>query len=558
MNLSRFHLWISLIACSLALSSCLAPARISKPLSVRVKYLREEPDQTTLHKLLETAITSEDAEKSAEALGRFVEQWKKEKRPAKDTVPATKNGPSYEVTFTGTVEGQDPLEYYDEIYSATDFKIDRIEHHQRRGLGAPLIALRDNKHRAAIETYYPPEVITTPITAFARPGPNQLHGTQSVTIQFISSLHQDSVMWKGQKVPLAADFSAPWATALSRTQGLRQTAFWDVLRPKPKREPQLYLMEPYDPRKEPLIMIHGLLSTPLAWAKITNELWADPEIRRRYQIWHYLYNTSAPALYSTRILRTQLHDLRRQLDPEGDDPAMQRTTLLTHSMGGLIGKSLAVDPQDAFWKAAFKVPPESLDLSSEDRQTLREAFLWQPDRTIRRIIYIAVPHRGSAFADNIIGKIGSALAAPPVTFRSFYERISTRNPGVFTPEYERLGQGKLDSISSLSPHQPTLRILADLKLPPHIHTHSIIGNRGWTGPLEKSSDNIVPYTSSHIDTAESELIVPTGHGAFHHPAAMAEIIRVLKLPSTGKPRPTQKIVDSPRYMREPLRTSGGA
>jgi hypothetical protein len=59
--------------------------------------------------------------------------------------------------------------------------------------------------------------------------------------------------------------------------------------------------------------------------------------------------------------------------------------------------------------------------------------------------------------------------------------------------------------------------------------HSIIGDRGKAGPLELSSDGVVRYTSSHIDAAASEKIVPAGHGAFRHPEAIAEIRRVLKL-----------------------------
>jgi hypothetical protein len=128
---------------------------------------------------------------------------------------------------------------------------------------------------------------------------------------------------KGVRQPLAADFSVPWAAALARAGKLNQLRVLDMITPQPKREPRLYLMEPYDPNKEPLIMIHGLLSTPLAWAELSNDLWADETIRRRYQIWHYLYNTSAPALYSSRLLRAQLRELRQLLDPENDDPAMR-------------------------------------------------------------------------------------------------------------------------------------------------------------------------------------------------------------------------------------------
>jgi hypothetical protein len=208
---------------------------------------------------------------------------------------------------------------------------------------------------------------------------------------------------------------------------------------------------------------------------------------------------------------------------------MRKTTLLTHSMGGLVGKALAMEPGDTFWQAAFTVPPSKLRLTPEDRAMLNDAFEWQADPTIHRIILIATPHRGSEFAENPIGRIGSWLTKPPGKFQDFYQRISATNRGVFTPEYAALGSGKLDGVSSLSPRQPTLRILAGLPYAHPVKIHSIIGNRGKPGPLEQSSDGIVPYTSSHIEDADSELIVPSGHGAFRHPEAVAEVRRILNL-----------------------------
>ena len=47
------------------------------------------------------------------------------------------------------------------------------------------------------------------------------------------------------------------------------------------------------------------------------------------------------------------------------------------------------------------------------------------------------------------------------------------------------------------------------------------------GPLSQSSDGVVPYASSHLDATASELIVPTGHGAYEHPRAVSEILRIL-------------------------------
>ncbi len=510
-------------------SCAIAPAR--------ARRWRHEPDGLStkagkdLHTLLRLALDEPESSAGQHALAHFVERWKEERGAAVTGVlpAASDDARAYRVTFSGRGLGCEPLAYFDTLSPAEDFKISKLRHHRRAGVGAPLLALRENRRREPLERFYPPEAITRPLTAVAHAQPSR-GSEQKVSIELLCPLTRDTVVWRGKRRPLAADFTLPWAVALSRTGKLNQSRVLDMLTRQPARQPQLYLMEPYDPNKEPLIMIHGLLSTPLAWAELSNDLWAEEDIRRRYQIWHFLYNTSAPALYSARLLRTQLRELRAFLDPGGNDPASRKTTLLTHSMGGLIGKSLVVRPGDAFWQAAFTVPHESLKLSPADRAELEDAFEWQPDPSIHRVIFIAVPHRGSAFADNFIGRLGTWLTAPPLTFQDFYRRVSVANPGAFTPAYRDLGEGRLDSVSSLSPRQPSLHILANLPFAHPVRAHSIIGNRGRAGPLEKSSDGIVPYSSSHLESAESEVVVPTGHRAFSHPQAVEEIKRVLKRP----------------------------
>ncbi|MGB9056689.1 MAG: hypothetical protein WCC54_30925, partial [Pseudolabrys sp.] len=63
--------------------------------------------------------------------------------------------------------------------------------------------------------------------------------------------------------------------------------------------------------------------------------------------------------------------------------------------------------------------------------------------------------------------------------------------------------------------------------------HSIIGDRG-RGDTPNSSDGIVPYWSSHLDGAKSELIVHSGHGAQYDPEAIREVERILKENLTDK------------------------
>jgi hypothetical protein len=56
--------------------------------------------------------------------------------------------------------------------------------------------------------------------------------------------------------------------------------------------------------------------------------------------------------------------------------------------------------------------------------------------------------------------------------------------------------------------------------------HSIIGDRG-RGDAPAGGDGIVPYWSAHFPGATSEKIVPSGHDAHQHPAAIEEMKRIL-------------------------------
>jgi pimeloyl-ACP methyl ester carboxylesterase len=511
------------------ISSCaIAPAGLKRSVSREEKTIC----RLGLEELLLVALEEPNTGRSAHALGHFVERWKAEKNNAiSGTLKIAHGEPSamtYHITFENPVHRGFPLEYFDEIAPASDYSISKLPDYKRDGVGSPLMALRENRGQHPIERYYPPEAITAAVTAVLQPGKIS-GGSRQIRISLLCPLRVETVSVKGKDEPLAADFSVPWAALLSRGAELNGSKVSDLLRSQPKRDPQLYLMEPYDPQKIPLLMIHGLISTPLMWAKISNELWADDAVRRKYQIWQYLYNTSAPALYSARILQQQLHEVRQLLDPEQDDPAMQSMTLIAHSMGGIVSRRLTTEPDDAFWEAAFTRPIDELKLSKSDRRTLEKAFFWKAEKQIDRVIFIAVPHRGSHYADNWIGKIGRALVRPPRPFTEFYNRISAANPGAFTPEYEQLGKGELDSVYALSPQQPTLKILSALPDRYRVNTHSIIGDRGRSVPVEKSSDGIVDYWSSHLPGTRSETMVPIKHENVNHPEVMKELKRILKL-----------------------------
>jgi hypothetical protein len=65
------------------------------------------------------------------------------------------------------------------------------------------------------------------------------------------------------------------------------------------------------------------------------------------------------------------------------------------------------------------------------------------------------------------------------------------------------------------------------RLPIRAPHHSIIGDRG-KGNTPRSSDGVVPYRSSHLASAESELIVTGPHGSHDLTPTIAELTRILR------------------------------
>jgi len=93
-------------------------------------------------------------------------------------------------------------------------------------------------------------------------------------------------------------------------------------------------------------------------------------------------------------------------------------------------------------------------------------------------------------------------------------------------EFANLVNTPANSIRFLQANSPLLRTIQALPLSRKIPYHSIIGDRG-RGDTPNSSDGVVAYWSSHLDSAESEKIVPSNHGANENPEGIEEIRRIL-------------------------------
>jgi len=128
-------------------------------------------------------------------------------------------------------------------------------------------------------------------------------------------------------------------------------------------------------------------------------------------------------------------------------------------------------------------------------------------------------------AENPIGPLGSSLIRKSARVMQAGREIMQASVVQEDPTVMKLNRLP-NSIDTLSPNDPFVKEMNTLPMAKRIPYHSIIGDRG-RGDTPNSSDGVVPYWSSHLDGAESEKIVPCGHGAQHTPEAIAEVVRIL-------------------------------
>ncbi|MFQ3648780.1 MAG: alpha/beta hydrolase [Gemmataceae bacterium] len=407
--------------------------------------------------------------------------------------------------------------------------------HRTYGLGVPLIGTRDPA-AACPEHGFHPVGLSFPMTAFLdfEGGLEAVADPQARRLELINPLTIARLRVRQRTVPLETDLTTPLAYCLGQTD-LERLGLVAFLRPDSLgNHIGLHALQPYRPGKIPLVFVHGLLSSPATWAPMYNDLLADPVLRERYQFWVYFYPTGHPYLLSAAKLRNQLESVRRRLDPDGSDPALNEMVFVGHSMGGLITRLLTTDSGDDFWHLVSPDPLDSLKLSPGSRASLRNTFYFQRQPYITRAVFIGTPHRGSRLSPSPLGRLATRLAGMPQqllgTMRDLIENNSDIN--------DALRQQILPtSVDLLAPEAPALQLLAHRPRPEGVKYHSIIGvssrdtlllSRLFGGGFWRQSDGVVPLNSARLADADSELIVPADHFTVHqHPLAILEVRRIL-------------------------------
>jgi pimeloyl-ACP methyl ester carboxylesterase len=284
----------------------------------------------------------------------------------------------------------------------------------------------------------------------------------------------------------------------------------------------MYMFEPYQRGKIPVVMIHGLLSTPLTWTTMFNDLRADPTLRDNYQFWFYLYPTGDSYLETAADLRQTLAKLRRVLDPHHQDPALDQMVLVGHSMGGLVAKLQTVQSGDSFWRLVSQQPIQQAHFQPRTRAELERLYFFESDPGIRQVIFIGTPHHGSKLSPSLPAKLAAQFVTLPKKIANTAAEAMKEDPKL-GPMFDL---GKDTSLDLLGPKAPALEVLAALPRAPAVHYHTILGDIYGAG--KDGSDGIVPYQSAHLPEAESEVVVDASHlNIHHHPRAVLEVWRIL-------------------------------
>jgi pimeloyl-ACP methyl ester carboxylesterase len=379
------------------------------------------------------------------------------------------------------------------------------------GIGAPLVAVARSENPQACQQYKLPRVYA-PVTAAIR------FSGQNAELDFVDPMKSERIALSKHAFPLAVDLSAPTAMLIARERPERLGLSRVVDPQKYADTARLFQLQQYDPARTPVIFVHGLQETGASWAPMIDTLRNDPWIREHYQFWFFSYPSGYPYPYSAALFRRELDGVKRAF------PNHKRVVLIGHSMGGIICRLMITDAGDKIWRDYFSTPPAKTPLANDTRKLLEAALVFDHRRDVESAIFISTPHRGSKFASGWIGRIGAGLVRTPQLFTSLY--ASTKPLLVADPAARPLNRMP-NSVDTLEPNDRFVEAVNKIPITPGIPYHSIMGDRG-RDDTPNSSDGIVPYWSSHLDGAKSELIVNSGHGAQYNPQAIREVARILK------------------------------
>lgn len=452
----------------------------------------------------------------------------------KGELPVAGPGVPFKVALRNLDPGGIKVQKFDEMIPTSDVKVPGLSTKGTLpGVGATFSGvIRRTPERERELKFTGKRGLNLPVTALVDFPDHPVAGQPArAEVMLLDPTVRREVPFRGKLIPVSRDCSTPLALEVSGLNP-RSLGLGGFLRVEDHMKMAgLYMLQPYDPNRIPVLMIHGLQSSPLIWRDMIAELQADPEISAHYQFWVMYYPSGMAIPYSRRLVVNQLKAVRENFDPQETNLASRNMVAIGHSMGGVLSRSLITDVGDRFWKAISKKDFDQMQLTAEQRKEVRGLVFFKPVPEVKRALFFSAPHRGAKMADSWIGRIGSALVRlPGQLVKVPMAAITLNSDNLRDPESFKRGP---NSIRSLSPGAPIYEALNQSPFVRGVPYHSVVGDRG-KGDTPNSSDGIVAYWSSHLEGAESELIVPTGHGSYVSPLSVEETKRILRKHLRGR------------------------
>ena len=330
----------------------------------------------------------------------------------------------------------------------------------------------------------------------------------------------------GKSYPLAANFSAPYGLWLAENN-LGAAAYLSLIdRDKRLTMPHLYMLEPYNPNKKVIVLVHGLASSPEAWIRLTNDIMGDNALREHYQVWQIFYSTNMPILESRFQINTIINQGFESIDQKS--ASAKDAVLIGHSMGGIIARLLVSD-QNLSSNAQKMLKNRQFNRFKDD-PVFNARLNIQSVPNFNRAIFISAPHRGTDYADRWFTRAARKVIKLPGAFLgALADSVDEKN---LNPKkiLKDIDGGLIQNGPSDLSHNSKFTQLTENVMPKKgMIYHSIMGNITNSNDPDIMTDGIVPYRSSHLDGAVSEKIIKGGHSIQETPEAVLELRRILKL-----------------------------
>lgn len=437
-------------------------------------------------------------------------------------MPLTHRQVHFEIPFPSRVMCPEQFGDFDFV---SDYQLRNLRsRHTTPGLGVPIIVSPPKYSVSDPMARYYTQSMNYAATLVVRFDESAMRSEPSVIrLQVYDPRESEGLVVANTLLPLETDISTPLARQLSNPD-LSLLDTWGLIRPDLAEKVEgLYMVQPYDPDRIPVLMVHGFWSSPLTWMEVFNDLQADPEIRRKYQFWFYMYPTGEPIAFSAARLRDTLGRLRLDCDPEHKNPRLDQMVVVGHSMGGILAHMLTIDSGDRLWKSVSKRPVDALKAPHSVKSEIRRVFFFRQNSAVNRIVTIASPYGGSSLSNRFTRwALGSVVWLPSRTLE--LSRLVFEQNGRDVADKLFTQQTSMDSLTRKS---AVLTLVRNTDVPEEIPHHNIVAVRKGSKP-DDWTDGVVSWKSAHRPEVTSEKVIRAGHSeVVRHPETASEIRRIL-------------------------------